>query len=108
MDPTKPLPTFEKRKQWKEQPRWTTKPTGEGTSKKSTSVAWTREGKLRFIEIVNHLINERSLDKEKGDDSREMAYMKKMKTKLEGMKPKKKRIRLSRDENDVEMPIVGV
>ena len=105
MNPETPDPDFKERRKWRERPRWTARKPGGEDNGKAFTAAWSREGKLRFIEIVNHLINERNSDKEKGDKSVESVYMKRMKEKLDKKRPNRKRVRESRDSNDVAMPI---
>jgi hypothetical protein len=60
---------------------------------------------LRYLSIYEHVVAERKLEKEKGEGSLEMKYMNAMKAKLDEEEPGRKKRRITREEDDVEMPI---
>jgi hypothetical protein len=101
-DPTKQKPTKKERNSWLEQPKWTSR---KGPNDASVTIPWTKDGRLRYLAIYEHVVAERKLEKEKGEGSLEMKYMNAMKAKLDEEEPGRKKRRITREEDDVEMPI---
>jgi hypothetical protein len=69
------------------------------------TIPWTKEGRMRYLTIYEHVVGERKLEKEKGEGSLERKYMNAMKAKLDQEEPGRKKRRLTKEEDDVDMPI---
>ena len=87
---------------WSKRPKWTTRKNTEGVT---VAIPWSKDGRLRYLEIYNHVMEERELDKAKGEDSVEFKYMMQARAKLDKEAPDRKRRKIDKDEDDVEMPI---
>jgi hypothetical protein len=60
---------------------------------------------MRYLTIYEHVVGERKLEREKGEGSLERKYMNAMKAKLDQEEPGRKKRRLTKEEDDVDMPI---
>ena len=69
-------------------------------------IPWTKEGRLRFVELLHAVVEDRKVDRERGNDSVENAYMREVKKKMDEDEPDRKRQKLTKDEEDVEMPVL--
>jgi hypothetical protein len=57
------------------------------------------------LEIYAHIVKERQLDREKNSGAVEIKYMEEQKAILDAESPERKRQKISREDDDVEMPI---
>lgn len=101
-DPTKIAPTKKERNTRSQQPKWTTRINKKGLA---VVIPWSKQGRLRYVEIYNAVINESRIDREKGANSIELRYMRDLKAKLDIEPPNRKRRKIIMEEDDVEIPI---
>lgn len=60
------------------------------------------------MQILNQVREERKIDEEKGNDSVEMRYMMKERERMDEINPNRKRRKLCKEEDDVDMPVLDM
>jgi hypothetical protein len=69
-------------------------------------IPWTKEGHQRFVQLLQAVGEERKTDKEKNEDSLELLYMREVKARMDEVEPERKRQKLRKEDEDVEMPVL--